>query len=272
MKTLILAGGRSRRMGRDKATILRPDGIRQINHLLTLARSVTEDVIVSTNEPDLSPPGVPTLADLHPGSGPLAALEAFHTAHPSEAVLLLGCDLFLLDPATLGHLLEHRDPSRPATCFPNRLDGRPEPLCAIFEPSSLSRVAEVVARQKLCARHFLEALEPALIDLPHPAALDNANSPTELDEAFAKLRHGVRPKPVKILYFAKLREARGLDEENFETLACTVGGLYEELRFLHRLPLESSALRCARNGDFCEWSTLLEAGDEIVFIPPVAGG
>ncbi|GAA5484049.1 NTP transferase domain-containing protein [Haloferula sargassicola] len=272
MKSLILAGGRSRRMGRDKAGIERPDGIRQLDHLIALARSVTEDVVLSTNDPQLAPDGIPTLPDLHPGSGPLAALEAFHAAHPTEPVLLLGCDLFLLDAETVRHLIAGRDPSATATCFTNRIDGRPEPLCAIFEPGSLEHVADVVARQKLCARHFLEALDPAVLELPNPVALDNANTPADLDEAFAKLRHGASSKPVKILYFAKLREARGLDEESVETLACTAGGLYEELRFRHRLPLELDALRCAKNGDFCDWSTLIEPDDEIVFIPPVAGG
>ena len=80
------------------------------------------------------------------------------------------------------------------------------------------------------------------------------------------------PKTVHVLYFAKLRESRGLDEEKVETLACTPAGLYEELRFRHRLPLEIDSLRAARNGDFCAWDELLSDGDEIVFIPPVAGG
>ena len=73
-------------------------------------------------------------------------------------------------------------------------------------------------------------------------------------------------------YYAKLREERGEHEEVIETLACTAGGLYEELRFKHRLSLRINVLRCARNGEFCDWKDRLEEGDEIVFIPPVAGG
>jgi len=278
MKILILAGGRSRRMGRDKALIERSAGLqpgtptRQLDHLLALARSISPEVIVSTNDLDLDPAGAPTLPDLHPDAGPLAALEAFHAAQPGEPVLLLGCDLFLLDGATIRHLLDRREPGRPATCFANRIDHRPEPLCAIYEPSALARAADAIAAGKGCARHFLEELGPEVLELPNPVALDNTNTPAELKEAFAKLRHGVSPKSLRVLYFAKLREARGLDEERVETLACTAAGLYEELRFRHRLPLDTAALRCARNGDFCDWSTLLEADDEIVFIPPVAGG
>jgi molybdopterin-guanine dinucleotide biosynthesis protein A len=272
MITLILAGGKSQRMGRDKALITRPDGSRQIDWLARLAADSGGQVFLSSRDHSAPPVDLPVIVDADPGTGPLAALAAVHAACPDQAVLVLGCDLFLLDAATVKHLLDHRDPSRRATCFANRIDGRPEPLCAIYEVSGISRAAATLARGERCARHFLEALDPLVLELPDPAALDNANTLQELAECFAKLEHGVLPKSVTVLYFAKLRESRGLDEEQVETLACTPAGLYEELRFRHRLPLEIDALRAARNGDFCAWDEPLSDGDEIVFIPPVAGG
>jgi molybdopterin-guanine dinucleotide biosynthesis protein A len=272
MKALILAGGESKRMGRDKALIERPDGTRQLDHILALARAVADEVILSTNDPSVAPEGVEVLPDLNPGDGPLGALASFHRSHPGESVLLLGCDLFLLNKATLRHLIDHHDPKHSATCFANRIDGRPEPLCAIFEPAALPGVELSLGQDRFCARHFIEELDPLILELPNPVALDNANTPGDLDEAFAKITKGIRKITVKVLYFAKLREARGLNEEQVETYAHTLAGLYGELGFRHRLPLEPDALRCARNGDFCDWHDPLEAGDEIVFIPPVAGG
>lgn len=271
-KILIVAGGRSKRMGRDKSQIELQPGIRQIDVLLTLARGISDDLYVSSNEPEKIPAGVPVIADLHPGGGPLAALEAFHAKFPNDAVLLLGCDLFLLDAETLHHLIAQRDANCAATAFTNRIDGRAEPLCAIYEASAVAAAAQAIADEAFCARHFLEDLKPRLLELPHPTALDGANTPEELAEIMAKIEHGVTAKPVKILYFAKLREERGLDEESLSTYACTTGGLYEELRFKHRLSLPISALRCAANGAFCSWDTLLQPNDEIIFIPPVAGG
>ena len=272
MKSLILAGGRSKRMGRNKALIERPDGTRQLDHILALARSVVPDVILSTNDPDTAPDGTNTLPDLNPGDGPLGALASFHARYPDESVLLLGCDHFLIDRPTLAALLDGRDPTAMATAYPNRIDGRPEPLCAIYEASSLPLARTKLEAGDFCARHFLESLSPTLLELGNPVALDNANTPADLDEAFAKLTHGSARKTVRTLYFAKLREARGIDEEEVESWAHSCAGLYEELRFKHRLPLDLDALRCARNGDFCDWSTPIQDGDEIVFIPPVAGG
>ncbi len=272
MTTLILIGGKSQRMGRDKATIERPDGIRQIDWLTRLARLNGGEVFLSMRDDSTPPADFPVVTDEVAGGGPLAALAAIHAKKPDGPVLVLGCDLFMLDETTVTHLLSQRDPNRDATCFANRIDGRPEPLCAIYEVSGISKAAEALGRGDHCARHFLESLDPLVLQLPHPAALDNANTPQELAECFAKLQHGVTRKTVHVLYFAKLRESRGLDEEKVETLACTPAGLYEELRFRHRLPLEIGSLRAARNGDFCEWDELISDGDEIVFIPPVAGG
>jgi molybdopterin-guanine dinucleotide biosynthesis protein A len=272
MTTLILIGGKSQRMGRDKATIERPDGVRQIDWLARLATLTGGEVLLSMRDDVVPPLDLPVVADEVADGGPLAALAAIHARKPDGPVLVLGCDLFLLDEKTVTHLLSHRDPARSATCFANRIDDRPEPLCAIYEVSGISKAAGALERKEYCARHFLESLNPLVLPLPHPAALDNANTPQELAECFAKLQHGVTPKGVNVLYFAKLRESRGLDEEKVETLACTPAGLYEELRFRHRLPLEIGSLRAARNGDFCEWDELISDGDEVVFIPPVAGG
>ncbi len=271
-KILIVAGGLSKRMGRDKSQIEIRPGLRQIDHLLQLARAISNDVFVSCNDVTKVPAGTELLPDLHPGAGPLAALEAFHARFPDDGVLLLGCDLFLIDEATIRHLIEHRSPDHAATAYPNRIDHRAEPLCAWYPPAALARAGEAIANEDFCARHFLERLNPQILELPNPVALDGANTPEELEEVMAKLELGVSSKPVKLIYYAKLREERGLDEETIDTLACTTGGLYEELRFRHRLSLRIDALRCARNGDFCDWNQWLSPNDEIVFIPPVAGG
>jgi len=272
MKILILAGGKSRRMGRDKALIERPDGTPQLDHLLALAQSLSDEVLVSTNDPGIVPEGIDMLPDLHPGDGPIGALASFHARFPDQPVLLVGCDHFLIDQPTLSHLIENRASQASATAFPNRIDQRPEPLCTIFEAASLATAQSKLDASEFCARHFLEGLNPTLLELENQVAIDNANTPADLDEAFAKLIHGALQKRLRILYFAKLREARGVDEEEISSWACTAAGLYEELRFKHRLPLDLDALRCARNGDFCDWSTPIQDGDEVVFIPPVAGG
>lgn len=267
MILLILSGGKSRRMGCDKLLLTRPDGIRQIDWLAGLAKTTGGEVMLSRSDASPPPVDLPVIADLHPGGGPLAALAAAHAARPGEPVLMLGGDLFLLDAGTLKDLLDRRDPARRATAFANRLDGRPEPHCTIYETSGSSLASGWLARGDFHARHFLESLEPRVLDLPQPEALDGANTPLDLAECFAKLERGVHQRTVEVHYSGALREARGQDEERVETLACTVAGLYEELRFRHRLPLDIEQLDAIRNGIPCTWDQLLSAGDAIAFLP-----
>lgn len=73
-------------------------------------------------------------------------------------------------------------------------------------------------------------------------------------------------------YFAVLREQAGLEEEERETVATTPAELYAELLTEKSFTLEQAVLRVAVNGDFVAFDSTLADGDEVVFIPPVAGG
>jgi sulfur-carrier protein len=75
---------------------------------------------------------------------------------------------------------------------------------------------------------------------------------------------------VEVRYFALFRERTGTDGERLATGAATVGELYGELS--PRLGLDPRLVRAAVNGEFVEDGHPLAEGDEVVFVPPVAGG
>lgn len=77
---------------------------------------------------------------------------------------------------------------------------------------------------------------------------------------------------VRLQYFASLRERRGLSREEIATAADTPAGLYAELSARHGFALPVARVRVAVNGEFAELSQPLKNGDEVAFIPPVAGG
>ena len=79
-------------------------------------------------------------------------------------------------------------------------------------------------------------------------------------------------KTVHVQYFAILREQRGLSQETLATSAPDAAALYAELAARHGFTLPVTRLRAALNNEFASWSAPLKDGDEIVFIPPVAGG
>ena len=77
---------------------------------------------------------------------------------------------------------------------------------------------------------------------------------------------------LSLRYFAVLREQVGCDSEKCRTSAATPDELYVELKAEKGFALEQDVLRVAVNGDFVSFDTSLRDGDEVVFIPPVAGG
>jgi len=77
---------------------------------------------------------------------------------------------------------------------------------------------------------------------------------------------------VTVQYFAILREQRGLSSETVDTQAETAGALYEELRARHGFTLSGGLVRTSVNLNLCPPGTRLSEGDDVVFIPPVAGG
>jgi molybdopterin converting factor subunit 1 len=77
---------------------------------------------------------------------------------------------------------------------------------------------------------------------------------------------------LRLRYYALLREQAGLEEEFVETSAGDAAQLYDELVTRYGFKLERAQLRVAVNSEFSDWSRPLADGDEVVFIPPVAGG
>ncbi len=77
---------------------------------------------------------------------------------------------------------------------------------------------------------------------------------------------------LQLRYYALLREEAGRQSESVETAAATPAALYAELAARHGFRLPASQLRVAVNAAFADWERPLRDGDEVVFIPPVAGG
>jgi molybdopterin-guanine dinucleotide biosynthesis protein A len=273
---LVLAGGRSTRMRRDKAS-LSYHGRTQLEWAMSLIEPHVERAFVSVRPDQNSDPVRARFAqiiDTRADVGPIAGIMAAQERHPEAAWLVLACDLPFLDGATLEHLLRARKPEKQATAFRSSHDGLPEPLCAIYEPSSRVAIAAQVAGGRQCPRKFLINADTHLLDEPNPRALDNINTPEEYGSAMATLSTdpGASSKHIKVQYYALLREQAGRSDETLVTGARTPRELYEELKARHPFSLAPEMLRVAVNAEFGEWSQTLADGDSVVFIPPVAGG
>lgn len=272
---LVLAGGRSSRMRRDKAA-LTYGGRSQLERAMELLAAHVTSAYVSVRADQRDDPlrsRFATIADRLENLGPVAGLLAAQARHADVAWLVLACDLPFLDEKTLAELVRARDPARLATAYRSSHDGLPEPLCAIYEPLSHAPLTAYVAAGRSCPRKFLLQQDVRLLDEPNPAALDNINTPEEYGAAMSALdQPDPASKHVSVQYYALLREQAGRREESLVTRARDARELYAELRARYPFSLGPEHLRVAINAEFGEWTTPLRDGDALVFLPPVAGG
>jgi len=187
---LVLAGGYSERMGRDKWAMEYVSGETQLDRTAELLASVCKEVRISVRPEQELPvvPGAPQLEDAFPFRGPLSGLLSAMHAEPGAAWLVAACDLPLLSTPTAHDLVQRRNPLRLATAYNSARDGLPEPLFAIWEPRSRQRVFDALGRGLRCPRRILMQSRPELLTLPEARALDNANTPEEAEAMRQVLR------------------------------------------------------------------------------------
>jgi len=185
---LVLAGGASRRMGRDKAA-LAYRGQTQLTRTFELVARHCERTFVSVRREqteDSSRAGYPQIVDQVDNAGPIAGIAAAQAAHPDVGWLVVACDLPFLDDAAIDLLVARRG-DHPVTAYRSTHDGLPEPLCAIYEPSTRAGILDAIAGGRHCPRKFVIASGVPLLEQPDPSALDNVNTPEEFTSAAARL-------------------------------------------------------------------------------------
>jgi molybdenum cofactor guanylyltransferase len=183
----VLAGGRSSRMGRDKA-FLELQGRTLLERALAIARSISDNVRIVGQQEKFAAYG-PVVEDVYPGRGPLAGIHAALTASHSELNFVIALDTPFLDAGFAVYLIEQARLSGATVTVP-RVAGQAQPLCAVYRPG-FAAVAERALRQErnnivpLFATVTTREIDDAeLRKLAYdPRMFDNLNTPEEWDQA-----------------------------------------------------------------------------------------
>jgi molybdopterin-guanine dinucleotide biosynthesis protein A len=198
---IILAGGRSARMGQDKRH-LRLWGMRGpslLAHTVALAAGLCAEVIVVLNDPEAWPDLPARLVpDAYPGAGPLGGLASGLAALAADRALLLACDMPLLQPALLRAMLA--EPLDGDALVPRRAaaPGDPqhghdaEPLLAVYRQTCLPTITACLAHDERRMGAALRQLAVRALDPDWWARFDadgrsflNLNRPADLARALA---------------------------------------------------------------------------------------
>ena len=182
---LVMAGGHSRRMGQDKALIVY-HGIPQFLWVAEMLGGLGIPAHISCREDqeeifgqERSSIGLEMIPDRFGDIGPMGGILSAMEAIPNIAFLVVACDLPLLDPPTLQFLINQRNPTANITCLKNPQNSFPEPLVAIWEPSSLPLLRTSVAQANYRIRSLLNQLTVKSLPIQDPIKLFNINHPEE---------------------------------------------------------------------------------------------
>ncbi len=153
---VILAAGKSTRMGRDKAFLTLADGTTLVAHQAALLRSIhVNDLLISARpHTDYPVPGAHRVYDTVPDAGPLAGIAAALAHSTQPHLLALAVDLPRITAALLKSLLDHTTPGVGAV--PSTPRGF-EPLCAVYPntPDSRAALAAALASHDLSLQNLL---------------------------------------------------------------------------------------------------------------------
>ncbi|WP_160830148.1 molybdenum cofactor guanylyltransferase [Saccharibacter sp. 17.LH.SD] len=189
---LVLAGGMSSRMGRDKATLVY-QGQAQLQRAMACLEPYVEKAFVSIRESQRSEPSRASyeqIIDEEGIKGPAAGLLAAYKAFPHANWLVLACDLPLLRDKTLRDLChqwhDSFEPSRAPIAYRSTYNGLPEPLCAIWTPPLLEALKSYVTEGVFCPRKALIRYGVSTLSPSEQEWLENVNTPSERE---AVLKH-----------------------------------------------------------------------------------
>jgi molybdopterin-guanine dinucleotide biosynthesis protein A len=170
----VVAGGESRRMGRDKALLSRGGGD-LLDHAVARLRAVAGDVrILCGPQRRYLERGLPVEPDVVPGAGPLGGVLTGLAAAPGHAGLFLAVDLPLVPATLLARLVERAEGWDAVVPVSPR---GPEPLCALYGPGCLEPIRRRVAAGDLKMTAFWPEARVLRLDV---AELAGFGDPTEI--------------------------------------------------------------------------------------------
>ncbi len=190
LKALIMAGGRSIRMGKDK-TRLTYHAEEQFLHLKHLLDGLGIPTIHSCRQDQMeyfTSHGCEVIVDRISDLGPLGGIVSAFMKEPETAWLVLACDIPLLDADVINELLQKRNHFSVATSFMSPHDRFPEPLIAIWEPKSYPIAMKFMSEGYSCPRKVLINSSSTLIVSKTPEKLANVNTLDDIDEVLRQIK------------------------------------------------------------------------------------
>lgn len=189
LAAVVLTGGKSSRMGTDKAFLPMPHDPGQtfLSHTLSLLDMFEVKVLsVAHTDEKYSAFGCLQIPDRWPEIGPMGGIASALSTLDTDAVLVLACDTPFLSQELLDRLRRawEQHPEAGCICCADP-DGQLQPLCAVYSRSALPFFLQSIEEKRYALRRVIDRLDPVLLtldaDLSAQAAA-NINTPEEYEK------------------------------------------------------------------------------------------
>jgi molybdenum cofactor guanylyltransferase len=160
LTAVVLAGGRSARMGEDKSA-LPFGGETMLERIVRLVGTIADDVIVVARRDQRIPPGVIVVHDPVEDLGPLAGIAAGLAASHSDVNLVVACDMPLINPQVLQRLVSMIDDHDACVAV---VDGHASPLCGVYRSRIAPRAQAVLESGERRVMRLLELVKTKRVD------------------------------------------------------------------------------------------------------------
>ncbi|MFC2128105.1 molybdenum cofactor guanylyltransferase [Bacteroidota bacterium] len=183
---VILAGGKSVRMGSDKS-LLDYHGEPQRDFMVRLLESQGIEAFLSVREHQ-TVESHKTIADTFVGLGPFGAICSAFMKNPNRAYIVLATDLPFVNKELIQLLLSKRNPKKIATAIKGESKNFMEPLVTIWEPKAYPILLQYLAQGYSCPRKILINSDVEIVEV-HDDLIQNVNTPEEFEQAKQELKN-----------------------------------------------------------------------------------
>jgi molybdopterin-guanine dinucleotide biosynthesis protein A len=177
---VVLAGGRSRRFGSDKA-LHELDGQSLLERAASKLKALGLEVYISVNEKQVEslPEHMHWIKDRYDDQGPLGGLLTVHEAFPESDLFVLACDLIHVEVEDLKRILSMADQEENIIHAISAKD-RKQPLLGIWKKEALGGIQSYLQKGGRAAKKYVKGFD-CLNLIYDNYALTNMNAPTDLE-------------------------------------------------------------------------------------------
>ena len=181
---VILAGGKASRMNHVDKGLIEIKGVKIVERLINAFETVTENIMIISNNNSYDYLGLPVFSDIYKNKGPIGGVHCALSFSEAKSNIVVGCDMPFLSAGLFQYLIEKRDDSLVNVIVHN---DHLEPLCSIYNNDCLAVIEERVHTDQLKMMEALEELNYNGVritsDMPfyHNKLFTNINSLEDLE-------------------------------------------------------------------------------------------